>query len=163
MKKLTLLAASLTTLFAGAASAGDVHLTGDIAPVCEVTGFSSGNIDRQFATLTDGEVVTVSGISLNCNDVDGATVKLVSTEGGLESDDDEDFALTYDAVLDVGGDTLTLNAPGGPGQNDVAVEKNYDGDVLVLNPSASLTVTLTEDGTYAGGWSDTLQLSITAL
>ncbi|WP_018982194.1 hypothetical protein [Salinimonas chungwhensis] len=164
MRKLTLCAAAVTALVASASHAGpgDVQLVGYVSPVCEVSGLNTQLLD--FGDVTSSHQSVNIGMHFKCNDVDGATVTLISAEGGLESDDDEDFALTYDAVFTPTGLTpLTLNAPGGPGQNDVPASQIYGGSsALASGVGASLVVTTTEAATWAGGYSDTLTVNVTS-
>ena len=164
MRKLTLCAAAVTAFVASASHAapGNVQLLGFVAPVCEVSGLNSQALD--FGDVTSDHKQVNINMHMKCNDVDGATVTLISAEGGLESDDDEDFALTYDAVFTPTGLTpLTLNAPGGPGQNDVPASQTYGGSPnLATGIGASLVVTTTEAATWAGGYSDTLTVNITS-
>lgn len=113
MKKLTLYAATVTAIFGAQVQAapGDVQLVGFVSPVCEVTGLSTQLMD--FGNVSQIQNLSVSGLNMKCNDVDGATVTLTSAEGGLESDDSEDYALTYDATFNPSGlAPFTLNAPG---------------------------------------------------
>ncbi|MBM6549905.1 hypothetical protein [Marinomonas ostreistagni] len=165
MKKLTLSAAVVAAMFGTQAYAapGDVQLTGYVSPVCEVTGLSTQLFD--FGDVSTMQNLTVSGLNMKCNDADGATVTLTSSEGGLESDDNEDFALTYDATFTPGGGlpAFTLSAPGGPGQNDVSATQAYSGsELLAAGVSASIDVATTEVSPWAGGYSDTLTVNITS-
>lgn len=165
MKKLTISATVLTALFGVQAQAapGDVQLVGFVSPVCEVTGLSTQLFD--FGDVTQLQNVSISGLGMRCNDADGATVTLTSSEGGLESDDNEDFALTYSATFNPGGGLapFTLNAPGGPGANDVSIAQTYAGSVdLASGVMASIDVETTEISPWAGGYSDTLTVNITS-
>lgn len=165
MKKLTLSAAIATAIFGVQAHAGpgDVQLVGFVTPICEVTGLSTQLID--FGDVSQIQNVSVSGLNMKCNDVDGATVTLTSSEGGLESDDDEDFALKYDATFNPGGglSSFTLNAPGGPGLNDVSATQSYAGSgSLATGIGASIDIATTETSPWAGGYSDTLTVNITS-
>ncbi|EGA70544.1 hypothetical protein VISI1226_00725 [Vibrio sinaloensis DSM 21326] len=163
MKKLTFCAATVTAVLATPihAAPGDVQLVGYVSPVCEVTGLATQLLD--FGAVTSLQNVSIN-LGMKCNDVDGATVKLTSSEGGLESDDNEDFALTYTATFTpVGLDPLVLNAPGGPGLNDVSEEKSYGGSALLATGiGATLDVATTETASWAGGYSDTLTVNITS-
>ncbi|UPR37236.1 hypothetical protein ITG09_18560 [Vibrio cyclitrophicus] len=164
MKKLTLYAATVTAIFGAQAQAapGDVQLVGFVSPVCEVTGLSTQLMD--FGNVSQIQNLSVSGLNMKCNDVDGATVTLTSAEGGLESDDSEDYALTYDATFNPSGLTpFTLNAPGGPGLNDVSVSNSYAGSgALATGVTASIDIVTTETSPWAGGYSDTLTVNITS-
>ncbi|WP_159738511.1 hypothetical protein [Vibrio atypicus] len=163
MKKLTFCAAAITAVLASPVSAapGDVQLVGYVSPVCEVSGLATQLLD--FGSVDTFQSVSI-GMSMKCNDVDGATVKLTSSEGGLESDDSEDYALTYDATFTPAGlPALVLNAPGGPGQNDVSVTQSYPGSAtLATGIAATLDVVTTETAAWAGGYSDTLTVNITS-
>ena len=165
MKKLTLTAAAIAAVFGAQAQAapGDVQLVGFVSPICEVTGLSTQLID--FGDVSQIQNISVSGLNMKCNDVDGATVSLTSAEGGLESDDNEDFALKYDATFTPAGGlgAFTLNAPGGPGQNNVTIAQNYGGSSsLASGVGASIEIATTETSPWAGGYSDTLTVNITS-
>lgn len=164
MKKLTIYAATATAIFGAQVQAapGDVQLVGFVSPVCEVTGLSTQLMD--FGNVSQIQNLSVSGLNMKCNDVDGATVTLTSAEGGLESDDSEDYALTYDATFNPSGlAAFTLNAPGGPGLNDVSVSNSYGGSgALATGVAASIDIVTTETSPWAGGYSDTLTVNITS-
>ncbi|EPH5595658.1 hypothetical protein J4H39_23040 [Vibrio alginolyticus] len=165
MKKLTLCAAAVTAIFGANAYAapGDVQLVGYVSPVCEVTGLATQLID--FGNVSTIQSVSVGGLELKCNDADGATVTMTSAEGGLESDDNEDFALKYDATFNPAGGlaSFTLNAPGGPGLNDVSASQSYGGSGnLATGVGASIDIVTTETSPWAGGYSDTLTVNITS-
>ncbi|ENC6710298.1 hypothetical protein ABKY54_004914 [Vibrio harveyi] len=163
MKKLTICAAAVTAIFGSQVHAGpgDVQLVGYVSPVCEVSGLATQLLD--FGDVTQEQTVSID-LDMKCNDVDGATVSLTSSEGGLESDDDEDFALTYTATFaPTGLPSFDLNAPGGPGLNDVSSELSYPGSLgLASGVDATLTVQTTEVATWAGGYSDTLTVNVTS-
>lgn len=164
MKKLTLYVATVTAIFGAQVQAapGDVQLVGFVSPICEVTGLSTQLMD--FGDVSQIQNLSVSGLNMKCNDVDGATVTLTSAEGGLESDDSEDYALKYDAIFKPTGlADLTLNAPGGPGQNDVSVSNSYAGSsALSTGVAAIINIVTTETSPWAGGYSDTLTINITS-
>lgn len=163
MNKLTFCAAAVTAILVSPAHAapGDVQLVGYVSPVCEVSGLSTQLVDLGLVTSTQSVSIP---LGIQCNDIDGATVKLTSAEGGLESDDNEDFALTYTATFTPSGLTpLVLNAPGGPGLNDVSEEMSYPGSAtLAVGVAATLDVATTETAPWAGGYSDTLTVNITS-
>lgn len=165
MKKLTLSAAAVAAIFGAQVQAapGDVHLVGSVAPICEVTGLSTQLVD--FGNVSQLQNISLSGLSMKCNDVDGATVTMTSSEGGLESDDKEDFALKYNATFtpDGGLPPFTLNAPGGPGLNDVSATQSYGGSIaLATGVGASIDIATTQTSPWAGGYSDTLTVNITS-
>lgn len=165
MKKLTMCAAAVTVVLSSQVSAapGDVQLVGFVSPVCEVSGLFTQLLD--FGSVVSSGQSVSTNIGLQCNDVDGATVTMTSAEGGLESDDDEDFALTYDATFAPGGglSSFTLSAPGGPGLNNVSADHSYGGSsTLAAGTTGTLSVVTTEGSPWAGGYSDTLTVNITS-
>ena len=156
-------AASFALFGATQAMAVDTTMNGAVPEVCEISGLDNF---LQFSSMTSGQTVSDNDLIIQCNDADGATVELRSAEGGMEADDDEDFALTYDATLSapgVVGLPLVLNAPGGPGLNDVFVTSDVDGSLDLANGvTAAIEVELTETAVFSGGYSDTLSIEITA-
>lgn len=165
MKKLTMCAAAVTVILSSQANAspGDVQLVGFVSPVCEVTGLFTQALDFG-SVVSSGQSVSTS-IDLQCNDADGATVTMTSAEGGLESDDLEDFALTYTATFTPSGGlpSFSLFAPGGPGLNNVSESLSYGGSsALASGVSGTLSVMTTEGSPWAGGYSDTLTVNITS-
>ena len=163
MKKLTFCAAAVTAVLTTPihAAPGDVQLVGYVSPVCEVSGLSTQLVDLGLVTSTQSVSIP---LGIQCNDIDGATVKLTSAEGGLESDDNEDYALKYTATFTPAGLTpLVLNTPGGPGPNNVSEEMSYAGSAnLATGVGATLDVVTTETAAWAGGYSDTLTVNITS-
>jgi len=71
------------------ADTNELAMSGSVAPHCNVSGLTTFT----FPALTAGASTTISGVSLRCNDGDGAELSMTSSEGGLESDDVEDFGL----------------------------------------------------------------------
>ncbi|NMS24421.1 hypothetical protein HKB34_27935, partial [Vibrio parahaemolyticus] len=58
---------------------------------------------------------------------------------------------------------FTLNAPGGPGLNDVSASQSYGGSGnLATGVGASIDIVTTETSPWAGGYSDTLTVNITS-
>lgn len=164
MKKLIKLsAASAVLITAGAAfstaQADDVHIIGDVNPFCEL-GIEPGfDEEMDFETPNSGDSIDLGWV-YRCNDFDGATIRMTSTEGGLESDDVEDLEIEYVATMTLGGFSLALDTGVSTNVNDVEVE----GDIGGSNSSVfgNLNVTLTDSAPYAGGYSDTLQVDIEA-
>jgi len=145
------------------AQVGGGQMNGVVQPVCEV--------DDVFASVSFPAMVTGAEINddvlLQCNDADGATVSLISSEGGMESDDFEDLEIEYTATLTSGaidGGVLTLDLPlGTQGDNDATATANASGSAaLAAGVLGNLNVTLKEDGIYAGGYSDTITIQLTA-
>ncbi len=161
MKKLTLAAISVASLFVGSASAVDIDLSGSVAAVCSITSSSTS-----ITSLSGG---TISGINMTCNDFDGATVTMISSEGGLQGIDSEDLVIPYVATLTPGSLAplvLDLSRNGGQGQNDTRASKTYSGIDLLHGTTASLVVTAgsaTQTGAWAGAYYDKLTIQISAL
>lgn len=162
MKKLLSIAAPAALLAAAAAIsspafASNAHVSGFVSPVCEVS------IDFEDLYMADNLVAGATvgtPLSFDCNDTDGATVSMTSSEGGLESDDQEDLEVEYVATLTAGALTLILDTGPAQGNNDVGV----DGQLPASGtPTAgTLNVVLSETAPWAGGYSDTLSIDITA-
>lgn len=161
LTKLTVLSASI--LVGGMAHASDTQLIGTVEAVCEA--------NVQGSLLMDFGIDPVAGdsvsqdVEIQCNDGDGATVELRSAEGGLESDDNEDFSVEYTATLVEGstGINLSLTTSPGVGLNDEFVDQNIAGGLtLAGGVSAALDVTLNDTPLFSGGYSDTLSVEITA-
>ncbi len=161
MKKLTLAAISVASLFVGSASAVDFDLSGNVATVCTVSSATTA-----ITSLAGG---TISGINMSCNDFDGATVTMTSSEGGLQGIDSEDLVIPYKATLTpVGLTPLVLNmmSNGTTGNNDTSVSTTYSGSSLLNGTSAELVITTgssTSTGTWAGAYYDKLTIQISAL
>ncbi len=161
MKKYTLAAAAVATLFVGSASAVDIDISGNIQEVCTASATTTA-----LNTLSSG---TVSGISFECNDRDGASISISSAEGGLQGIDSEDVVIPYIATLNVGSTPLVLDlsANGNTGLNDVSVEQEFDGEDLIGGLAASLDIVVTAAGAYNGAWAgsyyDQLTIQISAL
>lgn len=161
MKKFTLAAMSIATLFVGSASAVDIDLSGNIATVCTVSASTTA-----ITSLTGG---TISGIDMRCNDYDGASISMTSSEGGLQGIDSEDLVIKYKATLTPSGLAplvldLTTNNPGN-GTNDVTVSQSYSGTSLLNGTTASLSIVTNSATTsaWAGGYYDKLSIQISAL
>lgn len=164
MRKLFLAGVASLALSVSATSAmsADTQLAGFVTPVCEVD-ISSLLLD--FGVDPVSGDTTASDVDVQCNDIDGATVQLRSAEGGLESDDFEDFNVNYTASLveAASGIDLTLVTVGGVGPNDQTAEQVVPGSVALRDGQiAELTVELNGTPTWAGGYSDTLSVEITA-
>lgn len=164
MRKLFLAGVASLALSVSATSAmsADTQLAGFVTPVCEVD-ISSLLLD--FGVDPVSGDIAASDVDVQCNDIDGATIQLRSAEGGLESDDFEDFNINYTATLfeAASGIDLTLITVGGVGPNDQTAEQVVPGSVELRDGQiAELTVELNGTPTWAGGYSDTLSVEITA-
>ncbi|AZG36671.1 MULTISPECIES: hypothetical protein [Shewanella] len=161
MRKITLVAASLTALFASTANAGDVQLVGYVPAVCEVSGLNTQL--RDFGNVSGSANAANIGLTVECNDADGATIQMISAEGGLESDDAEDQSLPYTATLAIGAyPDLVLNAPGGVGTNGANVDASYSATGLLGGAAGVLSFMTPGGATWSGGYSDTLTVQIDA-
>jgi hypothetical protein len=161
MRKITLVAASLTALFASTANAGDVQLVGFVAPVCQVSGLTSQL--RDFGNVSGANTAANIALNVECNDADGATIQMISAEGGLESDDAEDQSLPYTATLAIPTyPNLVLNAPGGVGTNGFNVDASYTAGGLLGGAGGVLSFSTPGGAVWSGGYSDTLTVQINA-
>jgi hypothetical protein len=162
MKKLIFYTVAVSSVFTFRANAVDVQTSGFTPSTCEVTGFSSQLLNFRNVDAV-GKEVTLSDVKLRCNDIDGATVTLRSAEGGLESDEDEDFSIAYDATLSTPLGEITLNAPGGYGPNEESVSKTYEGSIaLAGGVYGHLSMKTKQGEQWSGGYSDTLTVQIVA-
>lgn len=165
MKKLIQMSAACaalltaTTVLSTAAQADDVHLIGDVNPFCEL-GIEPGfDEEMDFETPIAGDSLDLGWV-YRCNDFDGATVRMTSTEGGLESDDVEDLEIEYVATMTLGAFALALDTGVSTNVNDIEVEGDIGGSNTPV--FGNLNVTLSDSAPYAGGYSDTLQVDIEA-
>ena len=168
MKKLMGVTAVAVVLTAPAfAQTGGTQLTGQVQAICSVT---DPLLDMEFASMTSSSSVS-DNFSIQCNDADGATMKLQSSEGGLENDDNEDQVIHYVATIsgtDFGGLTLDTAALSGTtqaanGANDIFVTATAGGSTsLASGQSGFLNVSHSGGAVWAGGYSDTLTLQLTA-
>lgn len=161
LTKLALVSASLVA--AGISHASDTQLIGTVEAVCEAQ--VNGTLLMDFGIDPVAGQTESQGVQVRCNDGDGATVELRSAEGGLESDDNEDFSVEYTATLveAASGINLSLTTSPGVGLNDEFVSQDIGGSAsLSGGVIAALDVTLNDTPVWAGGYSDTLSVEITA-
>ena len=165
MKTIITTAAVAAVLAAPAfAQTGGTQLTGQVQAVCAVLDPLA---DMRFSTMRNPSSVS-DNFTIRCNDADGATMKLQSSEGGLENDDNEDQVVHYVAVINgTAFNGLTLdtqaiaNVPNG--QNDIFVTDTKPGSTsLASGQTGSLDVSHGGGAIWAGGYSDTLTLQLTA-
>lgn len=159
MKKL-ILATVPVALFAASAApalAGNAVVQGFVSPVCEVSIFDE---DLYLGDNMTAGTMIGTPLTFNCNDTDGATVSMTSSEGGLESDDQEDLEVEYVATLSAGALTLVLDTGPFQGNNDETV----DGQLPASGTPTvgSLDIVLTDSAPWAGGYSDTISIDIVA-
>jgi len=156
--KLTMLSSALVVATASQATT-ETHLIGQVDEICEV---NIGSSSLDFGINPQAGDALVSDVSLRCNDGDGATVRVQSSEGGLESDDNEDLSIEYTAALAAGAVSVVLETTPGVGNNDEFEEVTLDGSLdLARGIGGTLTVTLLDTPVFAGGYSDTLSVDIT--
>jgi len=157
MKKLIVLSA-IASLTSGTALANDLNLGAVVESVC---GVSNINTTQFFQTLSSGATKNV-GFDLQCNDADGATMSLTTSEGHLQNADHEDRGVGYTAKLTAGTFDFTLKAI--DGYNDRVESQSQPGSPALAagGVAGNILLTVTENPTYAGNYSDTLKLSITA-
>ncbi|AQR60494.1 hypothetical protein BZG35_01605 [Brevundimonas sp. LM2] len=152
---------ALALVFAGAASAQQqTNLGGSVAPVCFVNNL---NPSLNFANIVTGAQVT-DAFDVRCNDVDGATMSLTSAEGHLESDDFEDQGVGYNVNMSQAAIGLSLSLAALVGINDISNTDALPGSFTLASGvnNAAFTATLAGNGVWAGGYSDTLTVDITA-
>jgi len=160
-----LLAASVPALAVAApshAQVGGGQMNGVVQPVCQVDDLFAS---ISFPSMTAGTSIS-DNVRLRCNDADGAEITMISSEGGLESDDQEDLEIEYRAELSspaISGGSLVLDLPFVQGDNDTSVTGTAPGSIaLASGVAATLDVTLKETAVWAGGYSDTLTVQLTA-
>lgn len=164
MKKLISIAAPAALLAAMAiapANAGNTNLTGFVPEVCEL---SIADAQLDFGSLVAGTTASTD-VEFNCNDGDGATVTITSTESGMESDDNEDYEVDYTATLSAPGLTIAPLDTGAQGQGlDHFEVGQLAGPSATASPvvMGTLSIVLDEGAPWAGGYSDTIQIDISA-
>lgn len=156
-------AASALALVSMPASAqvGGGQMNGVVQPVCQVDDLFAS---ISFPSMTVGATISDS-LRLRCNDADGAEVTLTSSEGGMESDDFEDFEIEYKATLTSAALTgpIVLDLPFVQGDNDASVTGTAPGSLaLASGVAGTLEVELKESAVWAGGYSDTITVQLTA-
>ncbi len=163
MKKLITTTASLAAILAASvafsvpANAGNAIVQGFVSPVCEVAIFDE---DLYLASNMGAGATIGTGLEFNCNDTDGATIDMASSEGGLESDDQEDLEVEYVATLTAGALTMVLDTGPLQGNNDVSVSGQLPASGSPTG--GTLEIVLTDSAPWAGGYSDTISIDITA-
>ncbi|MBH0074461.1 hypothetical protein I6F48_02620 [Pseudoalteromonas sp. SWYJ118] len=157
MKKLIVLSA-IATLTSGAAFAENLNVGGAVSSIC---GVSNINTTQFFQTLTNGATKNV-GFDLQCNDADGATMSLTTSEGHLQNADQENQGVGYTAMLTADAFNFTLSAENG--QNDQTESQSQSGSPTLAagGVAGNILLTVTQEPVYAGTYADTLMLAITA-
>ncbi|PWE18618.1 hypothetical protein DDZ18_03165 [Marinicauda salina] len=161
MKKLLIATAAAAFIAPAAiAQSGGAQITGVVDPVCEVSDLFA---NLGFASVTQGAQIN-DGFGVQCNDADGAVLTVISSEGGLESDDNEDFAVPYTATVSGPSFNGSGSTPAQPGPNDVTLVSDFNAFTtgLAAGEAHNLNITLDATGLWAGGYSDTIFVQITA-
>lgn len=159
MKKLIVLSA-IATLSSGVALAGNLDVGGSVPSVCEV---STSATSVHFSQLTQGATFQLPITSLKCNDYDGATVTLTSSEGHMQTVDGQDgTGVGYTAQFKAGPYDFTLNATTGADDLNESQSKNGSAALAAGYNSGNIFMKVTQTPTFAGNYTDQLMLSITA-
>ncbi len=166
MKNLTKLSIVAATLLAvGNVNAAETHVIGSVDEICDL---DIGNTQLDFGPNPNAGAMVSTNFSVQCNDGDGATLRVQSSEGGLESDDNEDLSIEYTAEASVGGTpVVTLTTTPGVGLNDefaeAAIGSTFaDALALAAGQGGQLKVTLLDKPLFSGGYSDTISVNLTA-
>ncbi|WP_352296323.1 hypothetical protein [Pseudoalteromonas sp. 20-MNA-CIBAN-0454] len=162
MKKLIVLSA-IAALTSGAALAQSINLTGNVDSICNVS--TIGSSSASFAELEVGTPDVNIGVEIQCNDPDGATVSLITSEGHLQNADQEDKGVGYWATLDAAPFNFTLKADDGQNDkpNSQTILKTETAKVAALanGVSGNITLSLKETALFSGTYADTLAFVIT--
>jgi len=160
LTKLSIVAAAL--LAASNVNAAETVVGGQVIEICEL---NVANVSLDFGLNPQAGDSVNTNFSIQCNDGDGATLRVQSSEGGLESDDNEDLSIEYTAVASVGATTVTLTTDPGVGTNDQFEEESIAGGAALAGSpglGGNLVVTLLDTPVFAGGYQDTISLNLTA-
>lgn len=158
MKKLIVLSA-IAALTSGSVFAEALDVGGSVPSVCKVITSSNA---VTFPSLIKGSTSSFP-FSLQCNDADGATVSLTSSEGHLQTVDGQDgTGVGYTAKVDAAPYSFTLSALSGV--NDQSESDSHGGSTALATGGVTGSILLTVQGTplYAGFYKDQLTLAITA-
>jgi len=157
MKKLIILSA-IVTLSSGAVFAENVAVSGTVPSICEV---KTANTSVLFTSLAKDQVSNVD-FTVKCNDPDGATVSLTSSEGHMQTVDGQDgTGIGYKAELKASPYDFTLTALSGA-NDQVASQSQPGSSTLAAGISGKIKLTVLQDAIYSGNYTDQLMLSITA-
>ncbi len=165
MKQLTVCAILVSSTFAMSAYANStaIQLRALNPSVCEI---SSNQLLLDLQNPSTQQTATAN-LTMKCNDFNGAKVTMVSSQGGLEADDGipDDYSLSYKATFTPTGlPALEFTTPGGNGTNNLESNAmSYPGSLdLASGIAAVLEVTNIDTAPWAGGYSDTITMNITA-
>jgi hypothetical protein len=158
MKKLIVLSA-IAALTSGVAFASDVAVGGHVPSVCKVMPGSESSVT--FPDLIDGAHSTF-GFKIKCNDYDGATVTLTSSEGHMQTVDGLDATgVGYTAALTALPYNFTLSAT--TGVDDLSMSQSEPGSIdLATGIPGTVTLTVVGNPTFSGFYTDQLSLTIAA-
>lgn len=158
MKKLLVLSA-IATLTSGVAFASDVAVGSHVPSVCKVMPGSASAVN--FPILADGEQSSFD-FRVKCNDYDGATLTLTSSEGHMQTVDGLDATgVGYTAALSAAPFNFILNAT--TGHDDLSESQTVGGSIaLAGGVPGSVLLTVVGNPTYSGFYTDQLSLTVTA-
>ncbi|MDC9519774.1 hypothetical protein PSH55_01380 [Pseudoalteromonas sp. Angola-31] len=157
MKKLIVISA-IAALSSGSALADNLNVGGAVASVCEVSNIAT---NHYFPTLAMGDTTSVN-FDLKCNDVDGATLTLTTSEGHLQNADHEDRGIGYTARLTAGAYDFTLTADNGINDQSVSQSNGGNNTLATSGVAGMIDLEVIETPVYAGTYADTLMLTVTA-
>ncbi|WP_338362594.1 hypothetical protein [uncultured Pseudoalteromonas sp.] len=157
MKKLIVISA-IAAISSGSALAENLNVGGAVASVCEVSNIAT---THYFPALALGDTTTVD-FDLKCNDVDGATLTLTTSEGHLQNADHEDRGIGYTAHLTAGPYDFTLTADNGINDQGVSQSNGGSNALATTGVAGMIDLEVTQEPVYAGTYADTLMLTVTA-
>ncbi|MDD1794548.1 hypothetical protein L4D06_03265 [Enterovibrio makurazakiensis] len=165
MTKLGIGSITLSTLFAASFAASvsadpiSLLITGNVDPVCEVTGLST--VSYNAGPLDQGLSLSSSAlpIDVKCNYKSGAVITLATLNGGLTSAEATGEVVDYKATLTAGAlGAFALNTSSlGAGGTAAGV---FSGATLAAGVPSTLQIEILDDATFAGDYTDTLTVTI---
>ena len=178
LSKLSIVAASL--MLAGNALAvddvnsgeGSVEVTGHVPVNCTVT-VGEGNIDMAHNPAVGTRFGFGGAITFECNNKKGANITVTSSNGGLANEDSPEHLIDYAAWLlisgteqpisgGVGGNFVELACVDGACETNTVVTGEKDKNLAMGMVSGELSVELSEAIKFAGVYSDSLTINISA-
>lgn len=158
MKKLIVLSA-IATLTSGVVLADDLSLSGAVKSICEVSSIDAA---AAFPALVIGSSAKVP-FKMQCNDYDGATVTLTSSEGHLQTVDGKDATgVGYTAALLAGPFNFTLVAESGSDDIEASDSQPGSKEMAAGGMAGEILLTVTQTPIYSGSYTDMLKLSVSA-
>ena len=167
MRNLLILgAASIALLSASQAMAADSVISYDIQSTCEVS-LLQPSVERSVTSLANATGGNQgSGFQLVCDDPNGATLTLTTTNGGLQNSDDPSILLNY-SVEAIGGPAwdiaqtflTTDGTPGGSVSQTLAANEDLANRVGIGN--MIFRVYWPSSFPLAGAYTDTVSVNVT--